>query len=800
MCRLHRLRQSVHRGLAQDSLPRSGQLLQALGQIDRVPDQGVLQALLRPEQGGGGLAGGQAHAQPERGEPLPLPAVVDLGLPAMGVGRRGQGPVGVVGLGERGPEHRHHRVAHELHDGAVLVQDGPVHGRPVGVELAGQLTGVGVFGDGGVRADVAHQHGDLDDLGLADVAAVPPQLLRQSTGEQSGQGLALLLPVHDALVEQPQPTDGPLGSRRDSLGQRHEERFDLGVDRLGGGALGRGDGLDGLALGHPAQQRLLGGRESAMGGDRADQGVDDGGVERRPPGGHRPHRVDQLVALGDVVLQQVAVTGRALGHQGDGVLGVVVLGQDDHAGTRAPLADLAGGLDPFPLEGGRHPDVGHQHMGLGGQDPLHQAVVVLGDPHHPQVTLPLEEATHPLADDHVVIGQEDVDDRSRTRRVVGFHDGSVIPHPRSTGQGVSTPTRGGASHTPVGGRSRWTRTVSGRQDGGMRTESSVTSLSWIPSEAVRGGTRVAFDAGFTHYDEPPPDVLEDIEALRKADRFRFANVLSAYLEADDDGAITDYGYTGGGLMGSTTVAVGILNKEFEAVALPVIQQPPEVGDGWVRFLQTAGGRTGLPAPRRVRRKPFIQWQSPLVWSTLSLTLHVGGPATFEVLGASRFPRHWFYDAEGKLAAKSGLTDFKDWYRKSFGKHTPWGDQDSPALVTAVETALERALSVQMMDKQSKPKFRQAVSRGHPVRRGRAGHGRLLGARRGDPGGEGRRADGRVRARARCSVSGPASRQGTRTSSLVAVTDSRVAVVAHTSMDREQLHELAKGHRSEKPQA
>ena len=165
-----------------------------------------------------------------------------------------------------------------------------------------------------------------------------------------------------------------------------------------------------------------------------------------------------------------------------------------------------------------------------------------------------------------------------------------------------------------------------RQDGDMRTEHSVTSLSWIPSEAVRGGTRVAFDRGFTHYDDPPPDVIEDIEALRKADRFRFANVLSAYLEYGADGTITGYGYTGGGLMGSTTVALGGLNKEFEAVALPVIQQPPEVGDGWVRFVQTAGGRTGLPAPRRVRRKPFIQWQAPLVWATLGLTLRVDGPA------------------------------------------------------------------------------------------------------------------------------------------------------------------------------
>jgi hypothetical protein len=36
----------------------------------------------------------------------------------------------------------------------------------------------------------------------------------------------------------------------------------------------------------------------------------------------------------------------------------------------------------------------------------------------------------------------------------------------------------------------------------MRYESSVISISWIPSEAVTGSFRVAFDAGFTHYDAP----------------------------------------------------------------------------------------------------------------------------------------------------------------------------------------------------------------------------------------------------------------------------------------------------------
>jgi len=334
-----------------------------------------------------------------------------------------------------------------------------------------------------------------------------------------------------------------------------------------------------------------------------------------------------------------------------------------------------------------------------------------------------------------------------------------------------------------------------RQCVSMRIESSVTTLSWIPSEAVRGGTRVAFDAGFTHYDEPPPDVIEDIELLRTTDRFRFANVLSAWMELDEGARVTDCGYSGGGLMGSTTVGLAGLHHEFEAVALPDLQAPPEVGDGWVRFTQTSGGRTGLPAPRRVRRRPFIQWQAPLVWSTLSLTLYSGKPPEFEVQGASRFPRHWIYDGDGHLAAKSGLTDFRDWYRKSFGKHTPWGDQDSPALVTAVESALERSLSAHMMGDGSKPKIRKVAAGDALVTEGEGGTEVFLvldGVMRVEKGGE------RLAEYGPGAVLGERSgiEGGRRTSTLVAVTPCRVAVAAHSVMDPAQLKELTKGHRNE----
>ena len=75
----------------------------------------------------------------------------------------------------------------------------------------------------------------------------------------------------------------------------------------------------------------------------------------------------------------------------------------------------------------------------------------------------------------------------------------------------------------------------------MRVESSVTSLSWIPSEAVSGANKSMFEIGFTHYDDPPPDVLGDLDEMRDADAFRFANRLEGWVEVED-GRIVDAGY------------------------------------------------------------------------------------------------------------------------------------------------------------------------------------------------------------------------------------------------------------------
>src|SRR5580700_3218620 len=101
----------------------------------------------------------------------------------------------------------------------------------------------------------------------------------------------------------------------------------------------------------------------------------------------------------------------------------------------------------------------------------------------------------------------------------------------------------------------------------VRMEGSVTSISWIPSEAISGMTaKLPFEMGMAHYDQAPPDTVEDLEALREADRFRFANRLAGWIEVQD-GKIVAHGQSGQGMIGATTLRLGSRAATFQAVPL-----------------------------------------------------------------------------------------------------------------------------------------------------------------------------------------------------------------------------------------
>jgi CRP-like cAMP-binding protein len=249
-----------------------------------------------------------------------------------------------------------------------------------------------------------------------------------------------------------------------------------------------------------------------------------------------------------------------------------------------------------------------------------------------------------------------------------------------------------------------------------RIESSVTSVSWIPLDAMQGLQKLAADLQVVQWDPPPPDRLDNLDDLIAADAIRFANELRAWVDVQG-GRIVDHGRVGGCRIGGTTLRAGSRQVTFSAVALPDLCPNPEQGATWVRFVQTAGGRSGVPLPRRVRRPPFVQLVAPTVWTTLALTIHADGSTEYEVVGASPFPRHWVYDDSRRLVAKSGLIDFGRW-RSASGRHTPWGDEESPALMTAVETALERQLSRQIID--ARPSFRTLKQGATLVQQGEPG--------------------------------------------------------------------------------
>jgi hypothetical protein len=328
----------------------------------------------------------------------------------------------------------------------------------------------------------------------------------------------------------------------------------------------------------------------------------------------------------------------------------------------------------------------------------------------------------------------------------------------------------------------------------MRIESSVTAISWIPSEAIDHLARIPFDLGVTHYDEPPPEQIDDLEQLRREDRFREANELRAFIEVVDD-RIVDYGHLGKGHLGSTTVRAGPAVFRFAAVQLPDLRPDPEVGPTSVRFIQTVGGRMGIPTPRPVPHKPFFQFWSSIAWTTLALTISTDGSSKYALVGASTFPRHWIYDDSGKLVSKSAVIDFNRWFNEAFGERTPWGAYDSPTLVRDVESALERMLSASIMGSAAKPSIRTLQPDEILVRQGEAGETVFLvldGVLSVEVDGEAvaEVAPGAIVGE-RAALEG-----GVRTATLRALTRSRVAEASPDQFERADLAAVAASHRRE----
>jgi hypothetical protein len=194
-------------------------------------------------------------------------------------------------------------------------------------------------------------------------------------------------------------------------------------------------------------------------------------------------------------------------------------------------------------------------------------------------------------------------------------------------------------------------------------------------------------------------------------------------------------------------------------------------------------------------KPFMRISSASAWTTLELTIRADGSSEGKLVGASAFPRHWVYDNDGMLVEKSASIDFDRWYRESHGKNTPWGEEDSPAIATQVESELERELSASIM-KAGAELERRTYEQGQAI------------VRQGD---EGRELflllDGIVDVEVdgeEVAEIGPGAllgekallEGGKRTATLWATTPVRAVVVPPEAVDKSALEELAAGRRRE----
>ena len=353
--------------------------------------------------------------------------------------------------------------------------------------------------------------------------------------------------------------------------------------------------------------------------------------------------------------------------------------------------------------------------------------------------------------------------------------------------GTSPPSRmPGARWAPVPGRA---------YGAAMRVESSVLSVSWIPSEAIKGVNKLPFEMGMAHYDEPPPDVVEDL-AGSGTTTASASPTSSRRGPSSTATALVASGAGGGGSIGSTTLALGPKAMTFEAVALPDLSPEPEVGEGWVRFRRTAGRTHGRPdaaarQPPALRQDRRRRWRGRRWRSRCAPT--APPPASWS--GPAPSP------ATGSTARTAGSRPSRASSTSRRGSATPSARTRRGATPTR---------------RRSSPRSRRRWSgRSRPRSCGAGSSPRSARPRRGRPSWP--RA---TRARS-CSCSstgccgstwtatplaelGPGAllgeravlEGGRRTASLVAVTACKVAVASAADIDREALRELSEGHRRE----
>ncbi len=152
---------------------------------------------------------------------------------------------------------------------------------------------------------------------------------------------------------------------------------------------------------------------------------------------------------------------------------------------------------------------------------------------------------------------------------------------------------------------------------------------------------------------------EEVHELCRHDKFRFANLLSVWAEVED-GRVVECGHHDGlGPGDGRDHGAGRQDRRHlpRGLAPRCCGRSRSTSTAPCRFVQTVGGRTGVPFPRPVPHPPFVRWQAPLVWTTLALTLRPDGSQRRRARPVrARSRGTGCTTPTGKVVLKSGLAD------------------------------------------------------------------------------------------------------------------------------------------------
>jgi hypothetical protein len=137
------------------------ELLQPLGRVHRIADEGVIDPARCPDIADDGEPRMEADADAHRCQPLFGPTPV-VGRQRLGDGERGAGRMqGVIGVGERRAPEGHHRIADVFVDGPMLGLDMPADQSEMAVQEIGQRPRRVTQGDAREADDVGEHHRHL---------------------------------------------------------------------------------------------------------------------------------------------------------------------------------------------------------------------------------------------------------------------------------------------------------------------------------------------------------------------------------------------------------------------------------------------------------------------------------------------------------------------------------------------------------------------------------------------------------------------------------------------------------------